>query len=84
MDFPEQLSSMMTSLSSLLTQQVQLVHSFRSLSNKERSTLVPIVTKITARWRQMEFCILCAKSRQNEKSSALCSMNVNIVSRIFS
>ena len=54
MDFPEQLSSMMTSLSSLLTQQVQLVHSFRSLSNKGRSTLVPIVPKITARWRQMD------------------------------
>ena len=33
---------------------------------KGRSTLVPIVPKITARWRQMEFCIFCAKSRQKK------------------
>ena len=50
---------------------------------KGRSTLVSIVPKITARWRQMEFCIFCAKSRQNERSSAVCSLNVNKLSRIF-
>ena len=50
---------------------------------KGRSTLVPIVHKITARWRQMEFFILCAKSRQNERGSVVCSLNVNKLSRIF-
>ena len=50
---------------------------------KGRSTLVPIVPKITARWRQMEFCIFCAKSRQNERSSVVCSLNVNKLSREF-
>ena len=51
--------------------------------NKERSTLVQIVPKITARWGQMEFCILCPKSRQNERSSVVCSFNVNKLSRLF-
>ena len=50
---------------------------------KGRSTLVPIVPKITARWRQMEFRIFCAKSRQNERSSVVCSLNVNKLSREF-
>ncbi len=52
--------------------------------NKGKSTLVSIVPKITARCRQMEFCIFCAKSRQNERSSVVCSLNVNKLSRIFS
>ena len=51
---------------------------------KGRSTLVSIVPKITARWRQMEFCIFCAKSRQNERSSVVCSLNVSKLSRDFS
>ena len=51
---------------------------------KGRSTLVPVVPKITARWRQMNICIFCAKSRQNERSSVVCSLNVNKLSRIFS
>ena len=55
-----------------------LVHDY-----KGRSTLVPIVPEITARWRQMEFCIFCAKSRQNERSSVVCSLNVNKLSRKF-
>ena len=42
------------------------------------------VPKIAARWRQMEFCIFCAKSRQNEMSSVVRSLNVNKLSRIFS
>ena len=50
---------------------------------KGRSTLVPIVPIITARWRQMEFCIFRAKSRQNERSSVVCSLNVNKLSREF-
>ena len=50
---------------------------------KGRSTLVPIVPKITARWRQMEFCIFCAKSRQNERSSVVSCLNVNKLSREF-
>ena len=55
-----------------------------NLAYKGRSTLVPIVPKITARWRQMEFCIFCAKSRQNERSSVVYSSNVNKLSRNFS
>ena len=43
---------------------------------KGRSTLVSIVPKIAARWRQMEFCIFCAKSRQNERSSVVRSLNL--------
>ena len=50
---------------------------------KGKSTLVPIVPKITARWRQMEFCIFCVKSRKNERSSVVCSLNINKLSRIF-
>ena len=50
---------------------------------KGRSTLVPIVPKIAARWRQMEFCIFSAKSRQNERSTVVCSSNVNKLSREF-
>ena len=56
-----------------------LVHDY-----KERSILVSIVPKITARWRQMEFCIFYAKSRQNERSFVVCSLNLNKLSRIFS
>ena len=56
----------------------------RFQTNKGRSTLVPKVPKITARWRQMGFCIFCAKSRQNERSSALYSLNINKLSRFFS
>ena len=52
-------------------------------TNKGRSTLVPQVPKIAARWRQMEFCMFCAKSRQNERSSVVCRMNVNKLSRDF-
>ena len=66
-------------LSLLLIIRISAVFSY-----KGRSTLVPIVPKITARWRQMEFCIFCEKSRQNERSSVVCSLNVNKVSRIFS
>ena len=47
------------------------------------STLVPKVHKITARGRQMEFCIFCAKSRQNERSYVVCSLNVNKLSHFF-
>ena len=36
--------------------------------NKESSILVSIGPEITARWGQMEFCIFCEKSRQNEKT----------------
>ena len=32
---------------------------------------------------KLEFWILCKKSRQNERSSVLCSLNVNKVSRLF-
>ena len=52
-------------------------------SYKERSILVPLVPKITARWRQMEFCIFCAKSRQSERSSVVCSLKINKLSREF-
>ena len=31
----------------------------------------------------MEFCIFCAKSRQNERSSVVYSLNVNKLSREF-
>ena len=44
--------------------------------NKENSTL----PKIAARWRQMEFCIFCAKPLQIERSSVVCSLNVNKLS----
>ena len=50
---------------------------------KGRVILVPIVPKIAARWRQIEFCIFCTKSRQNERSSLVCSLNVNKLSREF-
>ena len=40
---------------------------FGPATYKERSTLVSIVPKITARSRQMDFCIFCEKSRRNEK-----------------
>ena len=46
---------------------------------KGRSTLVPIVPKIFTKWRHF-----CEKSRQIERSSVVCSLNVNKVSRIFS
>ena len=52
-------------------------------TNKVRSTLVPKVPKIAARWRQIEFCIYCAKIRQIERSSVVCSLNVNKLSREF-
>ena len=51
---------------------------------KRRSTLVQILPKITVRWRQMEFCIFCAKSRQNERRSVVLCLNVNKLSQIFS
>ena len=50
---------------------------------KERSILVQKIPKI-ATIVKLEFRIFCEKSRQNERSSALCSLNVNKVSRIFS
>ena len=63
--------------------QILQTNQFYLVGYKGRSTLVPIVPKITARWHQMEFCIFCAKSRQNEKSSVVCSLNVNKLSREF-
>ena len=62
---------------------------------KERSIWVPIVPKITVRWRLYSLIIAkigilkfwnfpWKKSRQNERSSVLCSLNVNKVSRVFS
>ena len=83
------LSCLSTSLEGILKEMVSYgsaaksrychLRSGGSIFCKGRSTLVPIVPKITARWRQMEFCIFCAKSRQNERSS----LNVNKLSREF-
>ena len=56
---------------------------------KERSILVQKIPKIATRCRfsarivKLEFRIFCEKSRQNERSSALCSLDVNKVSRNF-
>ena len=61
-----------------------------ALFYKERSILVQKIPKIATRCRfsativKMEFRIFCEKSRQNQRSSALCSLDVNKVSRIFS
>ena len=56
------------------------------MNYKERSILIP---KIATRCRfsaaivKLKFIIFCEKSRQNERSSALCSLDVNKVSRNF-
>ena len=47
--------------------------------NKGKSTLVPVVPKITARRRQMKFCIFIEKYRQNEMGYVVYSLNVNKV-----
>ena len=57
---------------------------------KDRSILVPKIPKIATRCRfsatkvKLEFRIFCEKSRQSERSFAICSLDVNKVSRIFS
>ena len=53
---------------------------------KERSILVQKIPKIATRCRfsativKLEFRIFCEKSRQNERSSALCSLVCHLVS----